>query len=221
MKQYAITITGTSPLLMHHDHVSFSERVKAWAKDPANKGNSVAGDDRTPAWTWIGYTYHDGHELVMPSDNLMTMLREGGAKVVKRGKETFKKHTQSGIMLDQQAFRLRIGGAPVSMDTITPLLSEPDFAAHLAAVEALGFELLVKRARIGAAKHIRVRPMFRDWSIDGSITVLDEQMSGLDKSTLEMIMNYAGALCGLGDWRPSSGASGTFGRFAAELHAMK
>ena len=221
MKQYSVTITGETPLLMHQDNISFGEKVRAWSKDPANKGNSVAGDDRSPAWTWIGYLYHDGKKVGMPSDNLMTMLREGGSKVVKRGAETFKKQTQSGIILDQQQWALSIGGNEISIDTIKPLIGNMEFSEHLETAESLGFELLVKRAKIGAAKHVRVRPMFREWTLTGSLTVLDEEMTGLTKPILDQILTQSGALCGMGDWRPSSPkASGTFGRFSHTLKKM-
>jgi len=221
MNQYQVEITGQTPLLMHNDNISFSEKVTAWAKDPANKPNSVAGDDRTPAWTWIGYLYHDGRELGMPSDNLMTMLREGGSKMIKRGKETYKKQTQSGIMLDQQQWRLLVKGQPISLDPIRDLIGNNDFLAHLEVSESLGFELLVKRAAIGRAKHVRVRPMFREWTLVGSLTVLDEELSGLTLDVLQQVFNLSGALCGMGDWRPSSGSSGTFGRFIADVKPMK
>ena len=91
MQQYQITLNGLTPLLMHNDNLAFTEKVNAWRKDPANKELSVSGDDRTPPWTWIGYLYHDGKNLGVAADNLMTMLREGGAKVLTgKGKETYK-----------------------------------------------------------------------------------------------------------------------------------
>jgi len=220
MKRYKIEMTGLTPLIMHKDNIAFGEKVKLWSKDPANKGNSIAGDDRTPPWIWIGYTYHDGQELGVPSDNLMTMLREGGAKVPKKGKETFKKQTQSGIMLDQQQFQLLVNGHPIPLEPIKSLIGNMEFTDHLEMAESLGFELLVKRAVIGRGKHIRVRPMFRQWKLIGSLTVLDEELSGLTRDVLEMVFLQAGAVCGLGDWRPSSGSSGTFGRFETKITKM-
>lgn len=201
--------------MMHKDNIAFSEKIQAWARSPENKAHSTAGDDRTPPWTWIGYLYHDGHHVGIDADNIMTMLREGGAKVLTgKGKETFKKQTQSGVVLDQQQFEVFVGdGSQIEMDDIRPLIGNMDFKEHLDTAEALGFELLVKRAKIGRAKHVRVRPMFRQWTAIGSITVLDEELSGLTHDVLQTILNQAGALCGLCDWRPSSGSSGTFGRF--------
>ena len=38
-----IELTGTQPLLMHHDDVDWSERLKKWQMDPDNKDRSVAG----------------------------------------------------------------------------------------------------------------------------------------------------------------------------------
>ena len=217
MEQYAITLTGLTPLLMHNDNLAFSEKIKAWQKEPENKALSVAGDDRSPAWTWIGYLYHDNKVLGVSSDNIMTMLREGGSKFIARGKETYKKQTQSGIMLDQQQFNLVVNGEFIPVDNIKHLIGDTDFNNHIESVEALNFELLVKRAKIGQAKHIRVRPMFREWALTGSLTVLDSELTGLNEDTLRLILNQAGALCGLCDWRPSSKSSGTFGKFSPEI----
>jgi hypothetical protein len=213
MEQYQITLEGLTPLLMHNDNLAFNEKIQAWQKDPENKANSVAGDDRSPAWTWIGYLYHDGKNLGVSSDNIMTMLREGGSKIIAKGKETYKKQTQSGLMLDQQQFDILVNGNTIPISDIRPLIGEMDFSKHVETAEALGFELLVKRAKIVKAKHVRVRPLFRAWALSGSLTVLDSELTGLTEEVLRKVLNQAGALCGLCDWRPSSRMSGTFGKF--------
>jgi hypothetical protein len=221
MDQYNITLKGLAPLIMHSDNLAFGEKIEAWRKDPANKELSQRGDDRSPAWTWIGYMYHDGKHLGVPADNIMTNLREGGAKVVNKGKETYKKQTQSGIMLDQQQFTLLIDGKPVPVKPFSKAIGETEFVKHIEAAENSGFELLVKRAKIGQAKHVRVRPMFRNWSLVGSLTVIDAELSGITQPILETILKQSGALCGLCDWRPSSPkASGTFGTFMATVERM-
>jgi hypothetical protein len=222
LKQYQVILNGLTPLLMHNDNLAFSEKIAKWRRDPANKEHSISGDDRTPPWTWVGYTYHDGHKLGVDADNIMTMLREGGAKVMTgKRQETYKKQTQYGIMCDQQQFELRIGdGSSVNVDDFGDLIGNLDFAEHIERAELLGFELLVKRAKIGQSKHVRVRPMFRQWSLQGSLTVIDEDLSGLTEPTLQTILNQSGALCGLCDWRPSSPKSGTFGKFAPILKRL-
>ena len=220
MDQYHIVLKGLTPMLMHNDNLAFTEKVTAWRKAPENKEFSVSGDDRTPPWTWIGYLYHDGRNIGVNSDNLMTLLREGGAKVLTgKGKETYKKPTQSGIMLDQQQWDLYLDGKMVSIEPVKLLIGDRDFYHHIEVAESLGFELLIKRAKIGRAKHIRVRPMFRDWELRGSLTVIDKEISGITKDLLQIILNQAGAVCGLCDWRPSSPNSGTFGKFTPTILA--
>lgn len=221
MDQYLITLNGLSPLLMHNDNLGFKEKIKEWQKEPENKAHSIAGDDRCPPWTWIGYLYHNNRHIGVSADNIMTMMREGGAKVLTgKGKETYKKQTQSGIILDSMQFDLYINDKKVEIVEIEKLIGNMDFNYHIEIVESLGFELLIKRAKIGRAKHIRVRPMFRNWVLQGSLTVLDSELTGLTEDILKTILNQAGALCGLGDWRPSSPGSGTFGRFQPEIEKV-
>lgn len=220
MKRYQVTLRGESPLLMHRDNISFSEKSRAWSKDPRNKGASVAGDDRTPAWTWIGYCYHDGVNLCLDADNLMTMLRDGGKRCpAAKGKGSMKAQTQSGLLVNEIGWPLMVNGAPVPFAPIAALEKESDFAKHEAAARAMGFELFVKRAKIGTSKHVRVRPRFDSWSASGTISVLD---ASITEDVLRNILTHAGFFCGICDWRPSSPmAPGQFGRFTAELEEIK
>lgn len=224
MKRYSIELVGTSPLIMHRDNLGFSEKVRAWQKDPQNKELSTAGDDRSPAWTWIGSLYTDSNFITMSADNIATCIREGGAKVPTgntRGDKTFKKLSQSGIVLDAPEFEFRNNGKQISTAPIRDLIGETDFFRHMEVAESLGFELLVKRAKIQMSKHVRVRPLFRNWTVSGTITVLDEDMFGLTKDVLQMIFDQAGAFVGLGDWRPSSPKSpGFYGKFMANLEEI-
>lgn len=220
MQQYKVTLTGDTPFLMHADNIIFSDKVRKWYEEPSNKKRAEKGSDRSPAWTWIGYLYHNTKHVVIPDDNIMTMLRDGGAQITFSGKQTFKKQTQSGILVDAN-FDFYNNGKLVDMTPIEDLLHVNDFEAHLEKIKDLGFELLVKRAKIGTQKHIRVRPLFRRWSAVGSVTVLDENMYGITEKVLTDILTYAGALCGLGDWRPSSPKSGgSYGKFSPEIELI-
>lgn len=215
-KTYEVTLTGNTPLIMHQDSIEWSERVDRWLKIPENKKTSKAGDDRTPSWKWISGLYTDGNHVVVPSDNLMTCLREGGAKVTKSGKETFKRYASSLILVNEPSWDILVNGKPVPFtdDDELALVAEPDFAAHEEWAKARGFFLFAKRARIGQNKHIRVRPRFDEWTLRGTITVLDVEI--IDDQVLEDIWRMAGSICGLCDWRPSSPqAPGSFGKFVA------
>lgn len=219
-RRYEIQMKGETPLLMHADNLAWADVVDKWRKDPANKKGSVAGDDRSPAWRWVGCLYVENDIVVIPSDNLMTVLREGGAKCpTGRGRGTFKALTQSGILVDQSAWPLLAGGAEVGYGAIKRLIGNPEFAEHDQACKSLGFELFVKRAKIGQAKHVRVRPRFDDWACQGTVTVLDESIT---TEALQNILTFAGAYAGIGDWRPSSKQSpGRFGRFSATVKLLK
>jgi hypothetical protein len=214
-RRYNVTLSGLSPLLMHHDNVPFSDVLKVWQKTPKNKKRSVAGDDRSPAWTWLGYCYHDGKQLIVPSDNSMTAIRDG-AKLVPTGKRggSFKSVSQSAIVCNEIGWPLISAKGAIPWPALEALMDEPDFSAHCAAATALGFELFVKRATIGMSKNIRVRPRLDSWTATGSLTVQDDRVS---QEILESILSQAGAYAGLMDWRPSSRTPGQFGRFTVRI----
>lgn len=218
-RRYAVTLKGETPILMHADNVEWTDYLGVWKKDPANKGKSVPGDDRTPPFTWIGYLYHENGKVVIPSDNLMTVLREGGAKVLTgKGQKTFKAQSQSGIVVDQSGWGLIVDGNEISYRKLKGLIGEPDFNAHKQVAVDMGFELFVKRASVGTSKHVRVRPRFDKWECSGTITVLDDAIT---TSVLRDILTFAGVYCGMCDWRPSSKTPGSFGKFTAEIAEVK
>lgn len=220
MKRYAVRLTGETPLLMHQDNLAWAEVMNQWRLDPANKKASVAGDDRTPAWRWLGNLYIEGGKVVIPADNLMTVLREGGKKVpTGKGQESFQRYTQSGVIVDQSAWAVCVNGREIPFQPLKALIGITDFEKHLSTAQELGFELFVKRAKIGAAKHVRVRPRFDGWSAQGTLTVLMDDI--ITTQILESILTIGGAYCGLGDWRPSSPKSpGSFGKFTAVVKEL-
>ena len=107
---------------------------------------------------------------------------------------------------------------PIKASDVHALMQNDQFATHRAAVNKLGFDLMVKRAKIGMAKHIRVRPIFRAWSASGELCVIDEQIT---QEVLQNILNCAGSYKGLGDWRPGSKTPGSYGTFDAEVVRIK
>lgn len=221
-RTYQVTLTGASPLLLHRDNIQWSDVMKKWESEPANKKKSVAGDDRTPAFRWLGCLYVESDRLVVDSDNLMTMLREGGAKCpAGKGNKTFKRETQSGIVVNEIGWPIIVPGhnGPIPYATVRELMNQESFEAHCEIVSRLGFSLFVKRARVGDSKHVRVRPRFDAWSVSGTITVLDETIT---TEILVRILTHAGAYAGLGDWRPSSPKSpGPYGRFTSEIKELR
>jgi hypothetical protein len=224
MQTFYVSITGIQPLLMHSDDIDWSDQMEAWKSDKDNKKMSKPGDDRTPAFRWIGSLYrNDERQIVIPTENIMRALMEGGAMVPVPGggKKTFKSQSQSGIMPRALSWPLLINGKVPdgkSIETIDGLLKEKDFKKHQAKVESLGlFDLFIKRARIGASKHIRVRPRFYKWATGGELVVQDEQITA---SVLQDILHMAGTYKGLCDWRPGAKTPGTYGTFMAEIKLL-
>lgn len=217
MRSYTVTLTGTMPLLMHADNIAWADEMDAWKADPANKKTSKAGDDRSPAYRWIGALYHDGTQVALPSDNLMRAFMEGGALVPVPGSKTgktFKAQSQSGMLVEGTHWPLLVRGYTIPIAPILALRDEPMFAKHQQAVEAAGFELHLKRAKIGASKHVRVRPLFTDWSAMGTIHVWDTEIT---PEVLAKIITQAGLYKGLGDWRPGAKTPGPFGMFKGQV----
>ena len=132
-----------------------------------------------------------------------------------KGNKTFKAQTQSGILYDEPYWPLTISGKEVLVKDLMKLNKQKDFDIHKKVAEDHGFRLLVKRAKIGTRKHVRVRPEFQNWMIRGTLTITDEQIT---KKVLQEFFDMAGKYKGLGDWRPSSPkAPGSFGMFTAEV----
>lgn len=219
MRAFNLTFTGVQPLLMHNDDIEWADRMDDWKSNKDNKAKSKAGDDRTPAFRWIGALYHDGENIVIPTANIMRAAMEGGAMVPvpgAKGNKTFKAQSQSGIMPQDLAWPLLVNGKPVPFAPLAELMNEGDFAKHKARATELGFSLFVKRVKIGMSKHIRVRPRFEQWSVAGQLLVVDDQIT---ERVFKDIFESAGRHKGLCDWRPSSKTPGTFGMFQAQIAA--
>lgn len=214
---YRVTLTGTQPLLMHKDNLEWEDRIKSWRENPENKKYSVRGDDRSPSWTWLSSLYSDDNVIAIPGDNIMAMVREGGALVPVpggRNGKTFKAQTQSGILLLDWYWPLLVEGKQIPVAPFFALEGNMHFDEHMHTARSNNFNLYIKRVKIGQSKHVRVRPMFRNWSVSGAVRVTDEQ---IDPNSLQAIFEMAGKLKGLCDWRPSSKTPGPYGTFTAEV----
>lgn len=209
---FSFRLVGHQPLLMHADDIWQADELSEWRKAPENKNQSKSGDDRSPAWTWQTYLYSDGENVAMPSANIMVALRTAGTQLILKGKKTYKELTQSGLLIVDEYCRFLCGGKEVPLAKINALRGE-SFTDQSKAVQKLGFSLFAKRARIGQAKHVRVRPRFDDWSVEGQITVISRD---INEDVLRQIFGFAGN-CGLGDWRPACKTPGPFGMFQSEL----
>lgn len=237
IRVFSFRLIGTTPLLMHADDVEQADGLDAWRKDPAHKGVSKAGDDRSPPWTWKTYCYSDGKYISVPADNLMAALRYAGSQLTLKKQKTFKAATQCGLVIRELHCPVQVpifnvpespdnpesgiasgikGWRKVDADAVNGL--DGTFAEQAQAVKELGFKLFVKRAPVGTSKHVRVRPRFEHWMLEGTIEVA---MPEFTTEVLTKLWTIAGNYAGLCDWRPASPKSpGPFGRFQAELEEI-
>lgn len=218
LQRYSFALTGTQPLLMHNDSVLAADTLEAWRKDPANKRRSKAGDDRSPSWTWLSYLYLDGGQVVIPRENLIAMLIKGGAsfKVGRMG--TLKGETAASVFFEG-SYPLLVGPnhEPVQAADLDVLNDDAiSFSEHVEKARELGFTLDVRRATIGTTKHVRVRPRFDRWAVEGEFAAYDDGAMGAE--TLSALFTLCGRRVGLCDWRPSSPKKpGGYGTFTAEV----
>lgn len=219
MRSYLVQLEGVTPLLMHRDNLEFKAIVEKWQRDPANRDKSVPGDDRSPAWGWIGSLYHDGKHVALPTDCVMASCMGAGAEVkAPRGKKSLKAQTQSGMAFAEPFLDFNTnGGRRVAMTDITTLQQSGEFDQHTTKARELGFGLDIRRARIGTSKHVRVRPVFDTWHASGTLNVWDDVLT---EDQLKTVFYLAGDKYGLLEWRPSGRRPGPFGRFRAELKAV-
>lgn len=218
--RFEFTLTGIRPLLMHVDAVEWGDTLKAWQTDPDNKDISKAGDDRSPAWTWLGYLpFHDVASV--PSSYISGALRDAGKTFkVGKGNKTYKQAAVSGVWLEAEFFPI-VGpdGKPYPIAAIREkLCDELSFPRHLEVVRRHGFNLDMRRAKVNNSKHVRIRPRFDNWKLVGTLEVPDTE--ALPAHVLTRLFEIAGK-GGIGDYRPSAKSPGPFGVFSASLKPIK
>lgn len=210
-KKIKVRYTGTYDMLMHKDNLIHDPKVKKWRS--VNK-DSPRGDDRYPAWTFLGYIYEKDGVVGFDRTMLATNLSEGGKGVTKSGKKTYKEPMLTSFDINEDFVPIKVNGKPISIKELGKLMAEDnqDFDdAYIPAAEKLGLPLDVRRAKVGMNKHVRVRPVVPSgWTLEYTATVNTEEIP-LDD--LEQVFHIAGTNKGIGDWRPGAPKPGPFGRF--------
>jgi len=188
MKQLLISITGKAPLLMHSDRYAnpLDPLTKAH-KELTGKRKKTDEDQIAIARSeFIGGCYWNARSgFHIPAQNLDACLITA-AKLQKLGVK-FKQGVQ--VLEDELSL--------IGYEKATPdqLWEDPDKR------DARG-------VKVGTAKVIRYRPIFRSWKLNATVVINEDvvNVSEVQKAIID-----AGALIGLGDYRPR------FGRFNVEF----
>jgi hypothetical protein len=190
MKTIKVKWTGIRPLLMHNGLMADpTNPLVRRAKEITSKGSKKMTDadyEEKNRLDWEGGLYWDTEDgLIIPSDNIERCIQLGAQK--------------SRIGKDVQA-AVFCAAPHVAIDYTGPkdkekLYADPRFS-------------LRKGVAVNKARVIRIRPMIpTGWSLTFEVE-FDESI--VNPKSLLKAMTDAGALIGLGDWRPK------FGRFLVE-----
>ena len=187
MIDFTVTLTGTAPLLMHNSRLA--NPLDPAAKDVkklTSKRNKTDEDYETLArLEHAGGLYIDPDiGPYIPGENIMRCLVDGA------------KLTKLGVKVTRGVF-IKTDVNPIAYDG--PRTADGLWTAgfkHMASV------------KVGTSRLMRCRPVFYDWKVSAD-GVLDPAV--LELSDLTTVSDNAGALIGLGDWRPR------FGRFTAKV----
>lgn len=187
MQTLKIKIIGTRPLLVHSDR--FSNPLDPMAKEHkalTSKRKKTDEDYELIARSeWAGGLYYDDKlGPYIPGVNIESAIIAGG-KLSKLGTQL----KRSIEVLDERCPLIYEG--PRDMKGLW---------------DARFYD--ARSVKVQAARLMRYRPLFRDWSLECTI-MFDEET--IDRNQVIKCVTDAGLYCGIGDYRPK------FGRFDMEV----
>lgn len=213
IRKLSITIKGTADLINHNGQTAdprneFAKQMRAIS---SKRKKTDADFDQLAKIEWfaglyVGRTKDDAKDtarLTIPSHVIEAAL-VGGAKKSKRGVQA-----KSGLFVTD-AGTLDFPGSPATA------LAKDELKAWLDELFDQGENTLTVGVKVGQAKVMRTRPKFDGWH---STFVAEYDDAVLTFGDVQEILEDAGRLVGVGDWRPK------YGRFAVasieELPAEK
>ena len=185
LQQLKTTWEGIRPLVMHAGHLADpTHPVVRQIKELTSKRSKTDADhEAISRLEWEGSLYLGSRgQLVIPSDNIERCIQLGGQK------SKIGKSIAAAVFCSEPEMDIQYSG-PRNLDA---LYDDPAF-------------VLKKGVKVAAARIIRCRPMIPvGWKLSFSLEFDD---GVVNETALVKAMIEAGALVGLGDWRPK------FGRF--------
>lgn len=188
MIEFKISITGTAPLLMHSARLAnpLDPTARAVKKISAKRLKTEEDYEEMARLEHAGALYLiPGVGPYLPGENIARCLVDA-ARITKQGVKVSR-----GVLVTTDENPISYKG-PRTADALW---------------ENENFRLIAP-VKIGTARIMRTRPMFREWVLEAE-GILDPAVINLDD--LADIATTAGQMIGLGDWRPR------YGRFTANL----
>ncbi|HEX2578660.1 MAG TPA: hypothetical protein VHK88_20115 [Aquihabitans sp.] len=186
-----ISIEGTAPLLCHNIQLAdpLNPIAKAMKAISAKRKKTEDDHEQLARLEFEGGLYlAPGVGPYVPGVNIEKSIVEG-ARITKQGKQV-----ERGLFVTDNEVPLLYQGPRAVED----LWADVNFRSSMA-------------VKVGQARVMRTRPIFRSWALDVDAEV-DPAL--LDMANLSAICEDAGRMVGIGDYRPR------FGRFDVEVHAL-
>lgn len=191
MINFRLTLTGTAPLLMHSARLSnpLDPAAKAIKKVTSKRKKTDEDHEEIARLEHLGSLYLDPDVgPYVPGQNIARCLVDA-AKISRDGVRVTR-----GVFISTDVNPLGYRGPR----TADGLWADENFRQF-------------DSVKVGQARTMRCRPVFREWAVEAD-GILDPNI--LDLADLERIAETAGAMIGLGDWRPR------YGRFVASLDRL-
>jgi hypothetical protein len=191
MKTLKATWTGIRPLVMHNGLMAdptndYTRRIKAITNKGSKKLTDTDHEERDRLEWEAGLYWSEEDGLIIPSDNIERCIQLGAQK------SRIGKDVQAAVFCVEPQVPVDYDG-PRNKEK---LYADPRFS-------------LRKGVKVQKARIIRVRPLIpTGWKITFNVEFDDTIVNA---RALAKAMTDAGALVGLGDWRPK------FGRFLVEV----
>lgn len=190
--QINVTITGTTPLLMHSDAGVNAEhplnKAKALLTKKTASKRTAEENREIRRLEWLLGIYTDGEQVIYPTANVARCLKEAG-KITKQGTQITRGLSFDGVEVPLRYARNGHAG-------IEALFEDSNFVDD-------------RSVGVGQKRVMRTRPRFMPWALTLTGELFDDVM---DVADLRRIAELAGRAIGLGDNRVNG-----FGRFTVEV----
>lgn len=173
-------LTSVCPMIVHNGQAAdpLNPHAKALKQVSSKRGKTDSDYEELARIEFIAGLYMGKDGPIIPAMVIDSMLI-GAAKKSKEGPAA-----KSGVFCAEHAL-LQYDG--------------PRTAAELWANDAFRFSALV---RVGMARISRMRPIFNEWS---AVVTLNVEESVVNPARINDWFTVAGAIVGIGDWRPQHG----------------
>lgn len=182
-KKIQYKLQSTCDMIMHSGQTAdpLNQHAKALKQVSSKRAKTEADHIEMARIEFIAGLYMNKLGPVIPSGNIDAMLL-AAAKKSKEGN-----FAKSGVFCAEHA-QLEYDG--------------PRDAKEMWELDDFRFAALV---RVGMARVMRMRPIFKEWS---AIVTLNVDSSTINQDRVDEWFTVAGSVIGLGDWRPQHGRFG-------------